>query len=273
MISIRNKEFQEAMRLLGQMYGVKDQNSFVQMMLAGSVDEDKATSDQLLQLEGALNSKLSQLADAVLSMNGQGVYIEELIKSFDEYVEGDSEGVNDDLAKKLKAPPSADNEAIISVLPSKDSGKESGYLRAVTMGDVIEGDVGVDVAGPKRRSMAVVEMHHPNLNYSNRDSLAASVFLQALPSIEISRAVPYFDIKVITKMLPVAAENNDGDDKSKLVFTNGISIYKFLHCDHEIPPDSTVYNQQNRKDVCYFICYLMSSLIMYKIRACFRFIQ
>ena len=40
-VSIRDKEFLEAMRLLGMMFGVKDQNSFVQMLLAGSVDDDK----------------------------------------------------------------------------------------------------------------------------------------------------------------------------------------------------------------------------------------
>ena len=61
MISIRTKEFQQAMKELGVLYGVKDQNSFVQLLLTGTVDDDKAAADQIDQINNGTNNELSKL--------------------------------------------------------------------------------------------------------------------------------------------------------------------------------------------------------------------
>ena len=75
------------------------------------------------------------------------------------------------------------------------------------------------------------------LNFANRGSAASSIFLQALPSIEISKAVPFFDMKTIVRGDPTVENENINDPYLK--FGNGISIYKFLSGER-IEGDTTV---------------------------------
>ena len=69
-------------------------------------------------------------------------------------------------------------------------------------------------------SLGVVQFHSAALNFANRYSGAVAVFMSALPTIEISRCVPYLDVQLISNQPSVDSEGNIGD---------GISLFRFLN--------------------------------------------
>jgi hypothetical protein len=234
-----NSKMREAMRLLGSQFGIKDKNSFVQILLMGATSTGDGTlgADDLSEASRETNSSLENLADAIISLQGDGLFSDQVQEIFENYIA--SAGTSDDVAAALFSEPPANGKCSpITFTPSESLSTPRGYLRSVGVKDIVP-DIEQHITyGDNHRSIGVIEFHHPNLNFSNRDSAAASIFLQALPSIEISKAVPYFDMKTIVKGAPVADENNMPDNPD--VFTNGISIYKFLHGEKIESSNSTV---------------------------------
>ena len=230
--STEQYKLREALKEFGKIYGVKDSNTFMQILLRGTqggVDVSDPSSAGLEKSASETGGPLEEIADAILSLQGDGVFVDRIIRIFEDFISGES---SDDLADHFKNAPTDKNPATISITAPNPTGMEGrGYIRDRSVSEILgkpsfaEGD-----------TMAVIEMHHPNLNFANRDTMASSIFLQALPSIEISKCVPFLDLKTIVKNSPVVDANNikDGPD----TFSNGISIYKFLNGER-IEPEST----------------------------------
>jgi hypothetical protein len=244
--SASQKELQEAMRQLGKYYGLKDNNTFMQILLMGAygggTDVNNPSTDKLSEDAEKINTGLDTISDALISLRGNGKYVEELIKVFEDFIAGSDQ---DDFADYLEATPSESGKApIISFTAPNVHDKEYGFLRARSVSEVL-GDGDFNAASDDNHStISIIEIHHPNLNFSNRDTMAASIFLQALPSIEISKAVPYFDVKTIVKGAPFG---DSGDTDGSEAFTNGMSIYKFLHGDRIEASDGTLKNLVSSK--------------------------
>jgi hypothetical protein len=237
-----NANMREAMKQLGSQFGIKDKNSFVQILLMGasSTGGESLSSNDLYESSKETNSSLQALSDAIISMQGEGKYVQQIVEIFENYVASNPD--NDVATALLSDIPDATNQdnqsPPISFTVPDPPGKAKGFIRDVGITDIVP-DINQSITFDKdHRSISVVEFHHPNLNFANRDSSAASVFLQALPSIEISKAVPYLDVKTIVKGGPTADSADLSKDSS--VFTNGISIYKFLHGEKIEKSDSTV---------------------------------
>ena len=225
----------KTLKEFGKIFGVKDSNSFMQILLRGTqggVDTENATSEGLSQSSSEVSSNLEEIADAILSLQGDGITVPSMIQVFEDFISGNQ---SDSLADHFKDPPSADHHPIISITSPNPHGltPARGYLRIRSVSEVL--NIGGEF--PEDQMISVIEMHHPNLNFSNKDSMSTSIFLQALPSIEISKAIPFLDVKVIVKNSPVMKEN--GFEDGAPVFSNGISIYKFLNGER-IEPENTV---------------------------------
>lgn len=241
-----NAAMREAMRHLGSQFGIKDKNSFVQILLMGASSTGDSTlgADELSEKSQETNSSLEVLADAIISLQGDGRFIDELVMHFINYVDPVKAGSTSDVgaALLLKMPDGSETDGpgppISFTGCDPFTAGEYGFMRNETIQDIIPNVKQNITYLDGHRSISVVEFHHPNLNFANRDSAAASIFLQALPSIEISKAVPYLDVKTIVKGAPTADSNNMPDNPD--VFTNGISIYKFLHGEKIENSDSTV---------------------------------
>ena len=237
-----NSKMREAMKQLGSQFGIKDKNSFVQILLMGasSTGDESLSSNDLYESSKETNTSLQALSDAIISMQGEGKYVQQIVEIFENYITNTKDS---DVATALLSEPPDANSKDKHGPPLSFTGPEApkqarGFLRDVGITDIVP-DMNQNITFDKdHRSVAVVEFHHPNLNFANRDSSAASVFLQALPSIEISKAVPYLDVKTIVKGGPTADSADLSQDSS--VFTNGISIYKFLHGEKIEKSDSTV---------------------------------
>ena len=228
-----SKTMREAMKLLGSQFGIKDKNSFVQILLKGATatGDGSLSADDLSETSKETNSSLAALADAIISLQGDGQYNDQLIQVFINYVAPIGTSTDDVGAALLADVPDATVSSKVgpplSFTQSVATAGNYGFLRDVGIQDIVP-DIKQNITlDDSHRSISVVEFHHPNLNFANRDSAAASIFLQALPSIEISKAVPYLDVKTIVKGTPTTPTENTQETAS--VFTNGISIYKFLH--------------------------------------------
>lgn len=222
----------EAMKELGAAYGIKDKNSFVQLLLdkASTSSDGKLHGDEVEEFD--TNPALKELADAIISLQGNGKWSYELIQAIKDYCSPAGAGANDKIAKLLMDQPKDGADSTFMSITSagsisKGEVEKFGFLRDRGVDDIITDMGQVLKEDNTRKAVSVIEFHNPLLNFSNRDSAAAQIFLQALPSIEISKAVPYFDMKAIVKGDPtVANESGKKDDGFK--FGNGISIYKFL---------------------------------------------
>ena len=224
----------EALKEFGKIYGVKDSNTFMQILLRGTqggVDVSDPSSDDLSESASQTGGALEEIADAILALQGDGIYVDKMIDIFENFIAGNA---TDELADHFKNPPTMTDPPTISITSANShSNGDRGYLRQRSVNEIL----GVP-AFPEEDKISIIEMHHPNLNFSNRDTMASSIFLMALPSIEISKCVPYMDVKTIVKNSPTSPKN--GDPSGETVFTNGISIYKFLNGEKIEPDNSTI---------------------------------
>lgn len=75
---------------------------------------------------------------------------------------------------------------------------------------------------PDESSFSVIQVFSPRITLSNRDMGAISLFMNALPTIEISRAVPFIDIVLIQQSGPTSNESST-DNRVK-----NLSLSQFL---------------------------------------------
>ena len=244
-------KLREAMKQLGAAYGVKDKNTFVQLLLDKSVTDDGELHGDEIE-EFTPNEELKELADTIISLQGNGKFGFEVIKSIQDFATGNNDptGPNYKVSQQLLNEPSdGGDNTFISITKSDsvtDAEREQyGFLRDQGIEDILPTMNQNLVEGTERQSVTVIEFHDPLLNFSNRESSAAQIFLQSLPSIEISRAVPFFDLKAIVKGDPMVENPEVDDNLSKdgsFQFGNGISIYKFLSGERIEADDVVVRN-------------------------------
>ena len=93
----------EAMKELGEAYGIKDKNSFVQLLLQKSAtsNDGKLHSDEVEDYE--TNPQLKELADTIISLQGNGKWEFELEKAIKDYCSG--AGIEDPIARQLLEQP------------------------------------------------------------------------------------------------------------------------------------------------------------------------
>ena len=232
----------EAMKELGNAYGIKDKNSFIQLLLDKSANDKDGElhADEIENFD--TNPQLKELADTIISLQGNGTFGDEIRDSIIEFCK--KPGPSEKVALELKKQPKDSVDGpFMSLCQSgtKPEHKNYGFLHDVGVDDIVK-NMGQNLNSydDSRRSVSVIEFHDPLLNFANRGSAASSIFLQALPSIEISKAVPFFDMKAIVKGDPTV-ENADVNDPY-LKFGNGMSIYKFLSGERIEGDTTTVKN-------------------------------
>lgn len=83
-----------------------------------------------------------------------------------------------------------------------------------------------EAASPSKAnpSAAMIQVLPSKLNFSVRDTGAIQIFMNAIPTLEWSRCVPYFDLQVITKTAPVTTDGKVGSGISLVRFLNGKSV-------------------------------------------------
>ena len=120
----------QALKKFGKIFGVKDSNSFMQILLRGTqggVDVQNATSAGLESSTSEIDSSLEEVADAILSLQGDGVTIDKMIQIFEDFISGSQ---TDSLADHFKDVPAENHNPILSISAANPTGL--GPLRIVT---------------------------------------------------------------------------------------------------------------------------------------------
>jgi hypothetical protein len=204
---------------LGRYFGILSKNAFLNYLT-----QDQTTTG----LELTNDTAPSVLGDVILSMQEGGKSTHDIIRQISEKLQ--PTGPDDPLNKKLTSTmrityePTTDARSCIAV---------NGHTAGAKLDD--QGSSGVDVFSIKKTlglpesndinkspempdkdtspALSVIQMFPSTLTPANRDTGAISLLLNAIPTLEISRAVPYIDIVSISRtptLTPDADEPGSG---------------------------------------------------------------
>ena len=156
-------KLREALKEFGKIYGVKDANTFMQILLRGTqggVDVSNPNSQGLSESASQTGGALEEIADAILSLQGDGVFVERMIRIFEDFIAGEG---GDELADHFKNAPTEDNPATISITAPNPTGLEGrGYIRDRSVSEIMG-----KPSFPEDNKIALIEMHHPCLLYTS----------------------------------------------------------------------------------------------------------
>lgn len=210
----REMELEEAIADLGRLLGVRTQHDLLRILFRKATD--KSFSDEQVVLD-QFDSKsediqLSKIISALISLTDGGMLINDFQKIWEEFLTKAPE----EEKTKYSAP-----ETIPFTILS--NGKGTPNTSEIQPSDMSKNSTLSVKELPSKwdTSFGSVQFHNVALNFSNRYSSAATVFLSAIPTIEMSRCVPYVDVKIITNTKDVSTtEKTD---------SGGISLFRFLY--------------------------------------------
>ena len=206
---------------LGPYFGVISKSAFMNHLVSGDeVDSGFETGDT------GEPDPIANVANVILDMQEGGMRAIDII----DQVAATSWGDNEDLLKNTfrvtfekEGVDSAADCLVVNGHTSGASNDDQGwpakdvYSIAETVGLTAGGEGQLNAKptdGDKDDSpnLSVIQIFPTRLNPANRDTGALSIFLNALPTTEISRAVPFIDVIAITKspMLEMAEDGDSG---------------------------------------------------------------
>ena len=202
---------------LGRYFGIVSKNAFVNYL----------TQDLTIAgFESNLDSAPSTLGDVILSMQEGGKSTPDIIRQITEKLR--PAGPDDPLIKKLTSTmrityePTTDADSCIVVnghtggakLDDQGSSGTNIFSIKKTLGLPENNDINKTPEYPDKDTspaLSVIQMFPSTLTPANRDTGAISLLLNAIPTLEISRAVPYIDIVAISRTPTLTPDTSEGD--------------------------------------------------------------
>lgn len=182
----------------------------------GSMDSEVDTSP---------DSDIERLITTLIGLTDGGSYISQFINATHDFVVGAEDG--NKLVDSIKG---TDNNRLYTITAEKVHSTDFEFCGDVLMSEILaDAQFNQNFDNPTREqpNISTVQFHNPALNFANRSSGLAGVFLNLLPTIEMSKCQPYVDIKLLTKtkqVEDVGGESRLGDGISLLKFLNGKSV-------------------------------------------------
>jgi hypothetical protein len=99
------------------------------------------------------------------------------------------------------------------------------------LGAIRRAPINSNVNSPSKTNpgLAAIEVNHVHITPASKNTNAISIFMNGIPTIELSRAVPYIDIQ-----FQFTREPTNGQNKAQT-----LSLYKFLEGSKTVSPGST----------------------------------
>ena len=227
---------QKAIAELGRYYGVVSSSNFMALLLGyasnpnGDSNFDSASGANASSIVDGANSELTDpvntLTSGLLSIVEGGTLMGEFMQDVDAFINTtDKQTKETDIYKKIAGKSGGSR---LFTVTYEQTGKEYSS-KSVKISEMVNDENNqYNRAGQAPTfddpGLATIQFHHPALNFSKRDSGAAAVFLSALPTLEISKCVPYVDVQVISARKSVE-DTADGNSR----IGDGISLFKFLN--------------------------------------------
>lgn len=206
---------------LGPYFGVISKSAFMNMLVSGeeaATDWDTGDTSE--------PDPIANVANVVLDMQEGGMRAIDIVTQCAETTWGDSEELLKNTFRITFEKEGVDSAEDCPVVNGSTKGaalKDQGwpekdvYSMVETMGLGSENPSGINTSptdGDKDSApnISVIQIFPTRLNPANRDTGALSIFLNSLPTTEISRAVPFIDMVAITKspMLQMAEDGDSG---------------------------------------------------------------
>jgi hypothetical protein len=245
-----------ATKQLGQYFGVMSKDDFMGKLIAmTTLDVPTGTPPTTKDIQTA--SVETTIGQIFLDATEGAFFTKDIIEQVDNFLKGDTEVANGAEAENLDAGEAKKIKELFDIL--YEPGTFGSYAKAqeacamthpenthesgpdmktpASMMQMVGGlnkpaDTGVNQADSAptsdKPSLAAYMIKHARLSPAHRDCGAIEVFMNMIPTHEISRCVPYLDIQFIYNKAPV-------DDKRR---PTGMSIYTFLQGRKSMVEDS-----------------------------------
>jgi len=227
-----------AITKLGFFTGDIGEHQFVARLLnlasSGNSIDPSSTVDAFEAMDGSVDtapgSDLEKLLSSLIGLTDGGTFTGNFIQDVKDFVEVGPDEIEP--PEKLVASMRDPGENLLFTVTAEETFGETGlgFLNAVKMSELLGvADINSNFDSPSKETpnVAAYQFHNPALNFSNRSSGLAGVFLNLLPTIEISKCQPFVDIKLISKTRQVenvGGENRIGDGISLLRFLDGKAV-------------------------------------------------
>lgn len=215
-----SQRIERAVTNLGRYYGAISRDAFVSLIL-------NTERNLPIGLEAPDLTTTSLVGRALLDVTEGGYTTTQLITEINRIAEGAADDVKSDIFKTIKIcyEPMEGNDSNAKVLLSSatpvviNGSNRQGIVRGGSPDGTfsIRSVIGVDseshvnatsgAPGPGETTFSVIQCFSPKITVSNRDMGALTLFLNAIPTIEMSRAVPFIDIVLLQKSDPIENDN------------------------------------------------------------------
>jgi len=189
---------------------------------AGSADAVEAMNSGI---NLSANPELAAFIGSLVSMSDGGVFLQKFIDDGQAFLAG---AEADNIDAKIRG---AGSPRLFTVT-SKDTfqtDKEfcSGYELSAII-PLAGFNENFPAPSKEKPNIGVVQFHDAALNFANRSSGIVGIFLNMLPTIEISKCQPYVDIKLITAAAASKQIKDSSGNVTGASIGNGISLLRFL---------------------------------------------
>jgi len=247
-----SSKLDDAISMLGGLFGVWSKDKFMQLLLSADEQMSLGEAGYFEIPEPSIDAKIAAL---VLSVSEGGMTTPKILSSMSEFLKdadpatkkqvgslicityepnatgaagGEVPGYNshksiNEFMKTAMDPPQGVGKTHKDVSAEKFSIRD---VLGAAAGTEEGSQINKDTDAPERISnpcLSVIQMLHPAVGPATRDTGAITLFLNCMPTIEMSRCVPFLDVIF---MFPQPAMAVGGDDEHERV--QGMSLGNFL---------------------------------------------
>ena len=232
----------EAIQKIGYYRGVVTQHSFMEKLLdiasmddAGAGNPTSTISEykELIGPENNISEASSEFLNGLLGLTDGGTTLAEFIR----LAEAAQSGADDSGDPVLANFDSAENRPVSTFFEGTGTMKFDQKLSIKTIMGKASAGINESPTAPDKDNpnVGVIQFHDAALNFANRDTGVGSIFMNSIPTIEMSKCQPYVDVRVITAFPPV--ENFGSQERVGA----GISMMRFLKGTAVVDPAGTDY--------------------------------
>ena len=228
----------QAVSRLGFFTGDIGEHQFVARLLnlaaTGDGVDPSSAIDAFAAMDGEVDtapgSNIETLISTLVGLTDGGTFTAQFEQATADFIAGADP--NDNLVNAIKgAAAGVEHGRLYTITGENVHGPGIEFMNHIGMSTVLgpgnDFNSNYDAPTKSKPNITAVQFHNPALNFANRSSGLCGVFLNLLPTIEISKCQPYVDIKLLTKTAQtetVGGENRIGDGISLLRFLKGKAV-------------------------------------------------
>lgn len=223
----------QAISRLGFFTGDIGEHQFVARLLnlasSGNGIDPASATDSFAAMNSEVDvspdSDIEKLITVLIGLTDGGTFINQFVSATHDFIKG-----SEDNNKMVDAIKGVDNNRLYTITCEKSHSDGFEFCGDILMSEILsDGQFNQNFDNPTKESpnISTTQFHNPALNFANRSSGLVGVFLNLLPTLEMSKCQPYVDIKLLTKTKQVediGGESRLGDGISLLKFLNGKSV-------------------------------------------------